>query len=481
MRVKCRSIRLFLLPVIIAFAGCTGVLDKEPLGILDAGSFFQTADDAEQAVNAAYRPLLISNNNNNWYWVLGTVASDNAIAGGDGSRAGIVDIDFMRHTPRTQELNDIWALYYAGIIQCNLVIETTPKIDADQAFKDRIIGEALFLRAYYHFMLTQIYGSVPLITAIQPPDEVYVPKDSVEVVRAQIIQDCEDAADLLPATHSGDNIGRADKGAAYALAAKTALYEEDWTTVLEFVELVYDLGLYDLVADYADNWLVDGQLNAESVWEVQHSNLELGVGNNLNQWWTSKKVEDGYGFAEVTEEFVNEFEEGDPRFSITVAQKNDDYFGVRYLPSFSSTGYSTRKYLQSVEEVTQKSDGGINYGAIRFADVLLWEAEALAELGRAAEAQVPLERVRARARAMSEDPENTLPPVTTTNVEEMLEAIRHERRVELGFEMHRFFDLVRWDLADLYIADFVVGKHEVFPIPQTEIDLNPNLTQNPGY
>ncbi|MCO6477273.1 MAG: RagB/SusD family nutrient uptake outer membrane protein, partial [Phaeodactylibacter sp.] len=170
-----------------------------------------------------------------------------------------------------------------------------------------------------------------------------------------------------------------------------------------------------------------------------------------------------------------------PRLKFTVAMNNDEYFGLIYKPSYSSTGYGVRKYLQPDSTVTQKADGDINYTAIRYAEVLLWEAEALASLGRVAEAQAPLEEVRARARAQAGDPDTALPPVTTTNQQEMIGHIRHERRVELGFEMHRFFDLVRWGIADEKVEEFVAGKHEVFPIPQTEIDLNPNLTQNPGY
>jgi len=192
-------------------------------------------------------------------------------------------------------------------------------------------------------------------------------------------------------------------------------------------------------------------------------------------------VVDGYGFAEVSMDFVSAFEPNDPRLKFTVARHNEEYFGVTYKASFSSTGASPRKYLQHKDEVTQKSDGGINYTAIRYADVLLWEAEALAELGRTSEALVPLEEVRARARAQAADPANTLPEITTTDQQELIDLIRHERLVELGFEMHRFFDLVRWGIAADILDGFVTGKNEVFPIPQTELDLNPNLTQNSGY
>lgn len=462
-------------------AGCSGVLDKEPLGILDAGSFFKTADDAIQALNAAYQPLLFSNENNNFLWVFGTVASDNAIAGGDGSRAGIVEVDFFEHTARTQELNDFWRLCYGGIIQCNTVVEQTPGISADDALKNRIIGEALFLRAYYHFLLTQVFGDVPLIVEIQPPDEVKVPRDPVATIYAQILIDCEAAADALPVSYSPQNTGRATQGAALGLMAKTAIYQKDWNAAIGYINRIKALGIYSLMPDYLDNFREETQNNAESVWEIQHANLELGVGNNLNQWWASKKVTDGYGFAEVTPDLVSAFEADDPRLGFTIAQNNDDYFGVVYKPSFSSTGYGVLKYLQSPDDVTQKSDGGINYTAIRYAEVLLWEAEAYAELGQLAPAAAALEEVRARARAQSADPDNTLPEVIPSDQATLIEAVRHERRVELAFELHRFFDLVRWGIADQVLPEFQAQKNEVFPIPQTELDLNPLLDQNQGY
>ncbi|HQU57927.1 MAG TPA: RagB/SusD family nutrient uptake outer membrane protein, partial [Saprospiraceae bacterium] len=315
-----------------------------------------------------------------------------------------------------------------------------------------------------------------------PPNELKIPRTPVAEILNQVSTDCKAAAELLPVQYTANaDIGRATRGAAYALAAKASLYLKDWNSVLENVGKVKSLGVYALVTDYEDNFRKDTQNNSESVWEIQHANLELGVGNFLNQWWASKKFSTGYGFAEVTQDFVDAFEPGDPRRKFTVAMNNEPYFGLVYKPSYSSTGYGVRKYLQSDAEVSQKSDGDINYGAIRYAEVLLWEAEALANLGQVQEAQAPLEEVRARARAQADDPDNTLPVVTTTVQQEMLEAIRHERRVELGFEMHRFFDLVRWGQAAEKLPGFVPGKNEVFPLPQTEMDLNPMLVQNQGY
>lgn len=475
-----RPIRSILIPLALGLFSCEGILDKEPIAILDAGSFFQTEEDAVQALNAAYQPLLFSNNNNNFYWAFAVIASDEAITGGDGSRAGLAELDAFTYTPRTEEFNDFWKLQYAGITQCNLVLDNVPAIDMDEGRRDRILGEALFLRAWYYFLLTQVYGDVPLFTSVAPPDQLKIPRTSKAEIYAQILSDCDRAAAFLPAQQPASETGRATQGAAYALAAKTWLYQKNWEKTIEYTGKVKALGIYSLMPDYLDNFRKDTQNNAESVWEIQHANLELGVGNFLNQWWASKKFE-GYGFAEVTETFFNAFEPDDPRRKFTAAMNNEDYFGVVYKPSFSSTRYGVKKYLQPKEEVTQKADGDINYTAIRYAEVLLWEAEALTELGRVQEAQAPLEQVRARARAQATDPLTALPPVTVTDQQAMREAVRHERQVELGFEMHRFFDLVRWGIAGQVLPGFQVGKHEVFPIPQTEIDLNPSLIQNPNY
>lgn len=470
---------IFLLSALV-WGSCTGILDKEPIAILDSASFFQTEADAAQALNAAYQPLLLSNNNNNFYWAFAEICSDEAITGGDGSRPGLTEMDAFTYTPRTQEFNDFWKLQYTGITQCNLVLDNVPNIDMNETRRNQITGEALFLRSYYYFLLVQVFGDVPLFTKVAPPDELKVPRTPRAQVFAQIESDCERAAGLLPDQYPAADIGRATKGAAFALAAKAFLYEKNWEKTLEYVAKIKALNRYTLMPDYEDNFRKTTQNNAESVWEIQHANLELGVGNFLNQWWASKKFE-GYGFAEATEDFVLAFEANDPRRKFTVAQNNEDYFGLVYKNSFSSTKYSVRKYLQSKAEVTQKADGDINYTAIRYAEVLLWEAEALAELGRVQEALAPLEQVRARARAQAADPASTLPPVSTNDQQALREAVRHERQTELGFEMHRFFDLVRWGVAAQTIPGFQVGKHEVFPLPQAEIDLNPALLQNTNY
>lgn len=473
--------RNIVLASLLLLSACNGILEKDPLGVLDSGSFFQTADDARQAINAAYQPLMFNTTNNNFYWAFAEITSDQATTGGDGSRPGLIELDAFTYTPRTEELTSFWALNYQGISQCNTVLDRIDEVDMSEEAKNRIKGEALFLRSYYYFILSQVFGDVVLYTSVIPPDELKTPKTPRSEVFSQLIADCEAAAALLPPSYPETEAGKATRGAALALAAKTALYQKNWQAVLGYIDQIKALNVYNLVADYQDNFRENTQNNTESVWEIPHTNLELGVGNSLNQWWCSRKLPDGYGFAEVTQSYFDSFEPGDPRRDFTIASNNQEYLGFTYKNSFSSTNYSPRKYLQPESEVTQKADGGINYTAIRYAEILLWEAEAHAELGNISEAQQALETVRARARAQAVDPANALPYIATTNQATLIEAVRNERSWELGFECHRFFDLVRWGTAKDILPDFEIGKHEVFPLPQTEIDLNPQLLQNTGY
>ena len=472
--------KLATLIITMIIVSCTDILNKDPIATLDSSSFFQTAEDAEQAVNAAYNPLLFNNQNNNFYWAFAVLTGDEAIPGGDGSRAGLIEMESFTYTPRTEELNNFWKLQYKGINQCNLVLDNIGNIEIDDEDRERITGEALFLRSYYYFSLAQVFGGVPMYLNVVPPDELKIVKSSRTEVFRQVIEDCEEAADLLPLEYDLSQKGRPTKGSALAIASKTHLYLKEWQDVVEKVNQIKALGTYELQENYNDNFELNTQNNSESVWEIQHASLQLGVGNFLNQWWASRKI-DGYGFAEVTQDYMNCFEEGDPRRMFTAASNNEDYVGVTYKRSFSATGHSPQKFIQPDSTTEQKADGGINYPNIRYAEVLLWEAEALVELNQLTEAEASLEAVRERARLQSANPETTLPYIAAENQEQMRDAVRHERKVELGLEMHRFFDLVRWGIANELLPEFEVGKHEVFPIPQIEIDLNNALTQNQGY
>lgn len=216
--------------------------------------FFKTEQDALQAVNAAYQPLTFSNTNNNFYWAFGVLAGDEAITGGDGSRTGLVELDALTHTPRTDEINSFWVLQYTGITQCNLVLDQIKTITFNKTVQNRITGEALFLRAYYYFLLTQVFGDVPLYTTIETPDRLRIPRDGVSAIYIQILADLDLAATYLPIQYGAADVGRATQGAAMALAAKINIYQKNWTKALEYIAKVKSLNVYALVTDYADNF-----------------------------------------------------------------------------------------------------------------------------------------------------------------------------------------------------------------------------------
>jgi hypothetical protein len=249
---------------------------------------------------------------------------------------------------------------------------------------------------------------------------------------------------------------------------------------------------------YSQNFNANFKNNKESVFEVQHLTAQdPQTGNSLNQYF-APRIDGGYFFNAPTQRFVDEFEKTfsgvyDPRLDYTVGRDSMPWYnGVIFSKDWSPTGYLTKKHQQPFSEISKalKGDASIDYVAIRFADVLLWYAEALNESGRTAEALVPLNRVRKRAResylfdnslpGFGNIPIGLLPDVTFTNQADVRRAIQHERRVELGFEFHRYFDLIRWGAAFATQAmsdrpNFNFTKHKHFPIPQSERDRNKAL------
>ena len=248
---------------------------------------------------------------------------------------------------------------------------------------------------------------------------------------------------------------------------------------------------------YSQNFTAKFKNNKESVFEVQHlTGQDPKLGNELNQYF-APQVDGGYYFNAPTQNFVDEFEKTgtgviDPRLDYTVGRDSMPWFNNRIFDKAwsQSTGYLTRKHQQSLAEVPNKSDGNINYMAIRYADVLLWYAEALNESGHSAEALIPLNLVRKRAResylydsaklGYPIIPAGLLPDIISTGQTDLRKAIEHERRVELGFEFHRYFDIIRWgkDYATQALKDkpnfnYDLNKH--FPIPQIERDRNKAL------
>ncbi len=492
-----------IIGIIILFA-CNNQLEITPKGVLTDANVFTNASDIKLAIDAAYLPLT-DRFRGQWDWgdggaiprdwVIGDVMSDDAVkAGGSlGDQEDMRKLQTFQIFPDNDNVLATWRYNYQGIAAANTVI-TMPEVPgADPQLVKNAQGEAHFLRGYYYFRLVMNFGGVPLLIPEENkmnPDQ----RNTVDEVYAQIASDLMKSVDLLPESWDAENYQRATQGAAYALMAKTFIFQKKWTEALDAIAKVEALG-YGLLPNYADNFNGQGEMGSEIIFAARHdAGRNPMAGSILNVVFAPRGEPGGWGFNEPTADFVAEFEPDDARLHTTVALDGEELWpGLIYKSTFSIfTGYNLKKTLVNV---SPQDDGYVDFPLIRFADVLLWKAEANAELGNANEALATLEKVRTRARALANDPATALPMVNTTVKEELLNAIRHERRVELGFEGHRYYDLVRWGLAQQVlqptaqtdplkgIGDYGLGWKEndkLLPIPQREIDLL-GLEQNVGY
>lgn len=449
--------------------------------------FFNTEEDYQDALIGAY-DLLQSTYIN---VMLGEIASDNTLAGGESATdvIGIQEIDDMIHTPVNQQLRDIWGWMYSGVNRANYIMEFQDNLDF--AGKNEVLAQARFLRAYYYFELVKWFGDVPLKVdeRIQFGDQFDLDRTPRAEVYAQIQADLIYAADNLPVTQA--EAGRITKGAAQALLGKVYLYQDKFSEAAQTLDLVINSGNYDLVADYESIFEQEGENNIESVFEVQYTDKEgagfgclqcsegnVAVGFNGIRNYAGPTFESGFSFNVPTQESYDFFEEGDIRRDIAILDIEAWSLetGATFSTGFEHTGFYNRKYIAR-QGGLNTPDANLtranNYRSIRFADVLLMAAEAYNRGGLGDDvARLYLNRVRTRAQLEQVDFSGS----------ELTDAIFNERRVELMGEGHRFFDLVRTGRAAQSIDGFVPGKHELFPIPSIEIELAGNRwEQNPGY
>ncbi|MEB8329795.1 RagB/SusD family nutrient uptake outer membrane protein [Flavobacteriaceae bacterium KMM 6897] len=454
----------------------------------DTESFFNSEEDYQSALIGAY-DLLQSTYLN---VMLGEIASDNTLAGGESATdvPGIQEVDNMTHTPINSQLRDIWSWMFAGVNRANYILEFKDKTEF--AGKEQVLAEATFLRAYYYFELVKWFGDVPLSVdkRLLFGDQDIAERTPKSEVYAQIELDLIFAAANLPAVQS--ETGRATKGAAQALLGKVYLFQDKFTEAAAVLEEVITSGPYDLVTDYNSIFEQGGENNIESVFEVQYTDVEgagfgclqcsegnVAVGFNGIRNYTGPDFDSGFSFNVPTQEAYDAFETGDIRRDVAVLNIVTwaDQTGATYVEGFEHTGFYNRKYIARKGDLNT-GDANLtnpnNYRAIRFADVLLMAAEANNRKTASDDikAQTYLNRVRDRAE---------LDPIVATGAS-LTNAIYDERRVELMGEGHRFFDLVRTGNAAQAITGFSTGKNELFPIPSIEIELTGNRwAQNQGY
>ncbi len=485
--------RIIVLSMILLAGACSDFLDEDLQGIYTSSTFYKTDDHAMLALTAAYQPMSFTNIRNP-LWVFGDVASDDAIKGGfAGDQSEIEFIEQFTYTRDNGFLQHIWQRYYEGISRANDVIHRLGP-DVSDEVRELVAAEAKFLRAYYYFHLVNIFGEIPLKTEpAYAASDLHVPVSSVDNIYAQIETDLQQAAEVLSEIGS-TQAGRATEGAALGLLAKAYLFQENYAASLSAINDLDATGNYTLMDVYSHNFMACKQNNAESIFEIQHlSGQDPFMGNSLNQWFAPQH-ENGYFFNAPREEFMDAFEHNengiyDPRLDYSIGREGGTWInGEEFDPAWSRTGFLVKKHVQPLDEIPvgTKADSDLNYVFMRYAEILLIKAEALNESGQPAEALIPLNKVRTRAResflhdetldGFGTVPEGLLPGITTTDQAELRNIIRRERRVELGFEFHRFFDMMRYGQSyaeeRLSHTNFVYGEHRYFPIPQSEVDIN---------
>src|SRR5690242_487177 len=315
-----RYIQLSLLVVfILCVTSCRKYLDKVPLDSINTSNFFKTADDAVNAINAAYQPMQRPKLYNLRMWTSDIMAG-NSVVGAGGGTDGIETVEEANFTtdPGNPGVLDLWRGPWPGILSCNLVLQNVPGIKMDETLRNRILGEAKFLRANYYFILVRYFGDVPLITTPQSPKDTnyYPSRVDKKLIYNLIIQDLKDAIDLLPRreTYTGSDVGRASKGSAVGLLAKVYLTLGQYADVIPLCQQVTQLG-YTLDANYSDNFDPAHKNGPESLFEVQYSGqTNYGFFDDLNQAsWTSTFmgprnttfVGGAYGWNQPTQEFVD--------------------------------------------------------------------------------------------------------------------------------------------------------------------------------
>lgn len=482
-----------MLLVLPSMFSCKKFLDIDPLFTQDAENFFETPNDYQRALTGAY-DLLQSSFMTVW---VGEIASDNSIAGGESvnDTEGLHEIEAMAHDAVNNELRSIFRWNYAGVTRANYLLENKNNIDFEG--KDKIIAEATFLRAYYYFELVKYFGDVPLVVDKRlGADEVTkIDRTPRSEVFAQIEQDLIFAAAGLD---WNDPVkGRVTKGACLSLLGKAYLYQNKFDQAASTLDQVIDQNQYELISEYNDLFKVNNEGHSESVFDVQYSGAEGGgygcliclEGNAAPGFQGIRQYSgpiygDGNSYNLPTQDLYDAFDVTDIRRDATVLdidafiadQPNSS--DITYaIGGGGHTGFYNNKYIKRQGEIGLPDNdltSPVNYVVIRYADVLLMAAEAhnRASTPDDSKAQDYLNQVRNRV--------NMSPINATGNT--LTEAIWLERRLELSGEGHRFFDLVRTGKAADEINGFVSGKHELFPIPQVEIDLaGGNWSQNNNY
>lgn len=525
-----------------SLTSCHDWLTEDTPGTTKLKEAFTSLDVATEFANGVYVPLEWEYNGKTYYpeWFIGDVVSDDALKGGQylQDMAVVRDMENFKTTTDNQLLLGYYRAQWQGIARANLAIQEIPDTrinEGEEATLTRLVGECKFLRAYYYFRLCRVFGGMPLVDFVVDSDSKWhQERSSQDATYAFILKDLEDAEAVLPlkSKYPAADLGRATKGAAQAMLMKVNLYRGGFLAqsgnaeaakacyeeAVKWGKKVVESNEYDLDGAYFTNFLLKGENDKESVFEIQYTEDptsdygEDGDGSTrgtftlILQRSRSKHFgQTGWGFNKPTENLFNEYEPNDPRRDETIWRPAEGEMDTPAQEIYLDDSLCNRKYAMYTDGtnggsyyLTHDSRGPLNNKQIRYSDVLLMYAEACCEIGDLPTAKWALKKVRDRVGLPAFPYTAIIQGKSVTyqdNQEDLRKAIRHERRVELAMEGHRWFDLCRWGIAketmDAYLAGesteaqaesapFIKGKHELFPIPAEEIAIT-GIEQNPNY
>lgn len=486
---------LFFCGVVILWSCDDDVTIENNPNELTVDTFFESLIQIESSANGAYAQL------QNIYQRNGYVLPDTF---GDemqsGSNPAFITSFIFQLQPTTDVVNNYWTACYKGIAVCNFIfsgedrmLEKLPTGNFTQEDVDDALGQAHFLRGLYYYLLVKRYGGVPLVVDV---DNVFdIPRSSEDQVYELIINDFKAATELLY-TLEATEIGRANKGSALAMLGKVYLHREMYTEAQTTLSQISGYSLLPL-EDYNDNFNESGEFNDESIFEVIYTGEQDGSqwalnGDGLGEVTWHAQEYTGWSNMRPSAKMIEEFEDEDPRLKSSILQEGDSY-GPNNDFTRSGGGTVWYKFSQLYENEATDQNGDTNVRFLRYADVVLMQAEAEHKLGNDPGAIDFLNEIRARVEMpLYGTPEMDTAGYPVDTSSDVFRAIVHERMVELNGEQHRYDDLVRWNLDDQEITvdddgqprGYIIGVHRYMPIPQVEIDNNKNVNQsdqNPGY
>lgn len=468
--------------MLAAVCSSCNLLEEDPEHILVTDNFYKSADEAVAGVNIIYNRLN-TGMYNRIISIMADLPTDDFKNGQGMNNPFLLDLEYWNVTPENQFVGTTWQEHYDGINRANVAINRIPEINMDESLKQRLLGEARFLRALFYFNLVRLYGPVPLVTQdTRNLNNLNLARSPVESVYKLIIEDLEAAAKGLPATSSANNVGRATQGSAKALLGKVYLTRKEWEkAVATLADVVNNEATYKygLLPNYGDNWRSGTENGQESVFSVQFMQ-NPGRPNSMMILDAPKNRVPGLNGYEAdipTLDLYNQFSPEDSRRSVTfvTAYEKDGKTYTFPFPLF-------HKYFDQ-GNVNNTTQSNANVHVLRYADVLLMYAEALNERsGPITEAYQAINRVRRRA---FKDNNHDL---SNLSKETFREAVYEERRLEFALEGHRWFDLVRTGRLVSVMQNHLENGpknikpfHILMPVPQRERDTNPELSQNEGY